>query len=161
MYLTIPEFLNRTLTRFPDRPAIRNTREKPQESNEVTFRELDQISSKLAVGLARMGITKGDKVAIMSRPRIRFAASLLAIMRLGGWVIPLDPTLTSSEVKSILDRAVVVRVHCEGSGVDGEKKGSCQAEDVMPGGYREEGILFRDRHHLNAPFDIGGDVTVA
>ena len=114
MYLTIPEFLTRTLTRFPDRLAIRNTREKPQESNEVTFRELDQISSKLAVGLARMGITKGDKVAIMSRPRIRFAASLLAIMRLGGWVIPLDPTLTSPEVKSILDRAGAVVVFAPG-----------------------------------------------
>jgi len=105
VYMTIPEFFSRTLTRFPDRIAIRNTREKPQEPQEVTYRELDQMVSKLSVGLANMGIGKRDKVAIMSRPRIRFAASLLAIARLGGWVIPVDPTLTVSEVADILDRS--------------------------------------------------------
>ncbi|MCD6495269.1 acyl--CoA ligase [Candidatus Bipolaricaulota bacterium] len=105
MYMTIPEFLDRTLTRFPDRIAIRNTKEKPQEPREVTYRELDQMASKLAVGLAKMGIMKGDRLAIMSRPRIRFAAALLAITRLGGWVIPLDPTLTPSEVADIVDRS--------------------------------------------------------
>ena len=103
--MTIPEFHARTLTRFPDRVAVRNTKEKPQEPKEVTYRELDQLTSKLTVGLARMGITKKDKVAIMSRPRIRFAASFLAITRLGAWVIPLDPTLTASEVKDIIDRS--------------------------------------------------------
>jgi len=105
VYMTIPEFFSRTLTRFPDRIAIRNTREKPQEPQEVTYRELDQMVSKLSVGLANMGIGKRDKVAIMSRPRIRFAASLLAIARLGGWVIPVDPTLTVTEVADILDRS--------------------------------------------------------
>ncbi|HHR85342.1 MAG TPA: hypothetical protein ENL23_03215, partial [Candidatus Acetothermia bacterium] len=105
MYMTIPEFLDRTLTRFPDRIAIRNTKEKPQEPREVTYRELDQMASKLAVGLVKMGIMKGDRLAIMSRPRIRFAAALLAITRLGGWVIPLDPTLTPSEVADIVDRS--------------------------------------------------------
>ncbi len=103
--MPIPEFFSHTLTRFPDRIAIRNTREKPQEPQEVTYRELDQMASNLAVGLAKRGISKRDKVAIMSRPRIRFAASLLAVTRLGGWVIPVDPTLTKSEIAGILDRS--------------------------------------------------------
>ena len=103
--MTIPEFLDRTLARFPDRIAIRNTKEKPQEPQEVTYRELDRIASQLAVGLARMGIGKRDKVAIMSRPRIRFAAAFLAVTSLGAWVIPIDPTLTASEVADILDRS--------------------------------------------------------
>ena len=88
MYMTIPQFFSRTLTRFPDRTAIRNTREKPQEPPEVTYHELDQIASNLAVGLAKMGIVKGDRVAIMSRPRIRFAASLLAIKARQGRLAP-------------------------------------------------------------------------
>ena len=54
MYMTIPEFFSHTLARFPDRIAIRNTREKPQEPQEVTYRELDQMVSELAVGLAKM-----------------------------------------------------------------------------------------------------------
>ncbi len=103
--MTILEFLFRTLTRFPGRIAIRNTKEKPQEPQEVTYRELDQMAGKLAIGLTKMGIMKGDRVAIMSRPRIRFAAAFLAITRLGGWVIPVDPTLTVSEVADILNRS--------------------------------------------------------
>jgi len=105
VYMTIPQFFSNTLSRFPDRVAVRNTRQKPQEPTEVTYRELDEMVTKLAVGLANMGITKGDKIAIMSRPRIRFATALLAITRLGGWVVPVDPTLTKAEVKDIVDRS--------------------------------------------------------
>ncbi|HEX32263.1 MAG TPA: long-chain fatty acid--CoA ligase, partial [Candidatus Acetothermia bacterium] len=95
VYMTIPEFQARTTERFPDRIAVRNTKEKPQEPREVTYSELESMTSKLATGLAKLGIRKNDKVGIMSRPRIRFAAAFLAITRLGAWVIPLDPTLTA------------------------------------------------------------------
>ncbi len=105
MYMTIPQFFSSTLSRFPDRVAVRNTRQKPQEPEEVTYRELDEMVAKLAVGLANMEIKKGDKLAIMSRPRIRFAVAFLAITRLGGWVVPVDPTLTKAEVKDIVDRS--------------------------------------------------------
>jgi long-chain acyl-CoA synthetase len=105
LLLTIPQFVSRTLKQFPDRPAIRNTRAKPQEPDEVTFRELDRLSTRLAVGLAGMGISKGDRVAIMARPRIRFAAALLAIVRLGALVVPIDPTLTATETADILKRS--------------------------------------------------------
>ena len=105
MYMTIPQFFAHTLTCFRDRIAIRNTKEKPQEPQEVTYRELGHMADKLAVGLEKMEIVKGDRVAIMSRPRIRFAAAFLAIARLGGWVIPVDPTLTVSEVADIINRS--------------------------------------------------------
>ncbi len=105
MLLTIPQFLARTLAQFPDRQIIRNTRTKPQEPDEITLRELDHLSTRLAVGLAHMGIGKGDRVAIMARPRIRFAAALLAIVRLGAWVVPIDPTLTVTETTDILTRS--------------------------------------------------------
>jgi len=110
VYMTIPEFQARTTERFPDRVAVRNTKEKPQEPREVTYSELESMTSKLATGLAKLGIRKNDKVGIMSRPRIRFAAAFLAITRLGAWVIPLDPTLTASEVKDIVDRSGVKAV---------------------------------------------------
>lgn len=105
MYMTIPQFFSSTLSRFPDRLAIRNTRQKPQETNEVTYQELDKMVTRLAVGLSNMGMKKGDRIAIMSRPRIRFAVALLASTHLGGWVIPVDPTLTEAEVKDIVDRS--------------------------------------------------------
>jgi long-chain acyl-CoA synthetase len=65
------------------------------------------MANNLAVGLAAMGIGRGDRVAIMSRPRIRFAAAIIAIARLGGWTVPIDPTLTRPEVTGILTEAEV------------------------------------------------------
>jgi len=109
-YLTIPEFFARTVARYPDLPAVGNTKPHPGEPDKVTFKELDRLSSRLAVGLAGLGIEKGDRVAIMSRPRIRFAVAALGILRLGAWMVPLDPTLTKPEAEGLIADAQVKAV---------------------------------------------------
>ena len=101
-YLTIPQYFARSVERFPDRAAVGNTKDHPGEPEKITFSELDQLSAQLAVGLASLGIKQGDRVAIMSRPRIRFAIATLAILRLGGWMVPLDPTLAKPEAEALI-----------------------------------------------------------
>jgi long-chain acyl-CoA synthetase len=133
--MTIPQFFSNTVSRFPDRVAVRNTRQKPQEPTEVTYRELHEMVTKLAIGLANMGITKGDKLAIMSRPRIRFATALLAITRLGGWVVPVDPTLTKAEVKDIIDRSGAKAVFASQDLLDRLPKEGVEVVDFDDGDY--------------------------
>jgi len=116
--LTVPEFFERSVRRVPDRPAIRNTHDKPAEPEEISYKELGELVERAASGLAGHGIGKGDRVAIMSRPRIRFAAALLAVLRLGAWVVPLDPTLTRSEIEGLLDDAQARAVFTGSDGLD-------------------------------------------
>ncbi len=101
-YLTIPEYFARSVGRFSDLPAIGNTRPHPGEPDVITFRDLDQLSARVARGLVEVGVKQGDRVAIMSRPRIRFAAALLGILRIGAWMIPLDPTLAKPEAEMLI-----------------------------------------------------------
>lgn len=151
MYLTIPRFFARTVARFPDRPAVRNTRNRPQEPHEVTYSKLDQLVRRLASGLAAMGIEKGDRVAIMSRPRIRFAAAFLAIVRLGAWVVPLDPTLTLNEAEDIITEAEVKAVFAPHHLFDRLPKGGPTLIDFNDG---PDGISFASLLREGTPPEV-------
>jgi len=102
---TIPESFRRTVNRVPERLAIRNTQPVAGEPDEIRYRELDEQSDRVAAALAMHGVRKGDRVAIQSLPRIRFAASLLGILKIGAWAVPLDPLLTVAETDGILHNA--------------------------------------------------------
>jgi long-chain acyl-CoA synthetase len=102
---TLDDLLNESCVRWPHHVAIRNAAAIPCEPQEITYAELNDVVRRLAAGLARLGVRKGDRVAIISGPRIRFAASVFAILRLGAWVVPLDPTYTCEELAALLAHA--------------------------------------------------------
>ena len=105
LYQTIPEMLRATVRRYPEHVAVRNTRDQKAEPQAMTYAELDRASSDLAAGLRRLGIRPGDRVALMSPPRTRFPVSVLGILKLGGWVVPMDPSFTREEAATILAHA--------------------------------------------------------
>lgn len=105
LYQTIPEMFRATVRQFPNHVAVRNTRDHRAEPQAMTYAELDRVSSALAGGLQGLGIRPGDRVAVMSPPRTRFPASVLGILKLGGWVVPIDPSFTQDETAAILTHA--------------------------------------------------------
>ena len=102
---TLRTLFARSVAQYPDHIAVRNTKPFVGEANEISYRALDLLSDRLAVGLQRAGVAKGDRVAILSRPRIRYAAVLLATWKAGAWIVPLDPALTREEVATLVDHA--------------------------------------------------------
>ena len=65
-----------------------------------------------ALGLADLGIGRGDRVAILSENRYEWPVADLAILGLGAVSVPIYPTLTGAQVHYILEnsqaRAIVV-----------------------------------------------------
>ena len=102
---TITEMFRGVSVRFPDHIAIRNVGEVSREPSQITYRDLANESRRVAAGLASQGVEKGDRVVIMSRPRIRFAASVFGVLQLGAWVVLLDPAFTPHEVEAIARHA--------------------------------------------------------
>ncbi|MCR4404415.1 MAG: AMP-binding protein [Candidatus Acetothermia bacterium] len=100
---TIPQFFQETAARYPDRTAIKIPREKGYD--EISYRELDLRSTRLAVALARRGIARGEKVVIFSPPRIEWAVALLGILKAGAVAVPLDAQLRAREVERIIAQA--------------------------------------------------------
>ncbi len=82
-----------TVREHADRPAVYYF------DTVLTYRELDRLSSALAVGLSRLGIGKGDRVALYLQNVPQFWIAQLAAWKLGAVVVPLNPMFKADELK--------------------------------------------------------------
>ena len=60
--LTIGALLDRTASRFPDRPAVVSR----HQSRRMTWAELSEAADRVARGLWSLGIRRGDRVGVWS-----------------------------------------------------------------------------------------------
>ncbi len=72
------------------------------ERREFTYRQLDEQVNRHAHALASLGVTKGDRVALMSGNSDRFIIAMYAVFRLGGIFVPVNPRATSHELRHLL-----------------------------------------------------------
>ena len=70
-----------------------------------TYSELDDAASRLSTGLVRLGVSPGDRVAILSESRPRWGVAFFATTRAGAIVVPMDTRQTLRELAGILDDA--------------------------------------------------------
>jgi fatty-acyl-CoA synthase len=70
-----------------------------------TYAEFEHVCRRLAAGLAGSGVTKGDRVAILSHNSHAFAAFRFALARLGAVLVPINFMLKSDEARFILHHA--------------------------------------------------------
>ena len=68
------------------------------EARQLTYREFDRETNRLAHGLAGLGIAKGGRVAIVLENCIEYPASMFAITKLGAVVVPLLVRSTKPEM---------------------------------------------------------------
>lgn len=59
----------------------------------LTYRELEQRSSRLAIHLGRLGVGRGSVVGLCSERSLDMVVGMLAIFRVGAAFLPLDPKL--------------------------------------------------------------------
>lgn len=90
------EVLRRSAARFGDKTAIIDG------DTRLTFRELDDLVTAVAAGLAERGVHPGDRVALLSRNCADFAAVAWGAARLGAILVPINFMLTADEVGFIV-----------------------------------------------------------
>ena len=66
--------------------------------NRLSYGQLNSASSHLASGLVRLGLSAGDKVALLLPNVPEFVIAYFAILKLGGCVVPLNTMLKASEI---------------------------------------------------------------
>jgi len=89
--LDFPGLLGRLAERG-DRPALSFYRGKSREGR-LTYAELVSAVEAVAGGLSgRMGLRPGDRVALLTPNRLEVPVLVLALLRLGAVVVPLNPT---------------------------------------------------------------------
>ncbi|MGX7827868.1 non-ribosomal peptide synthetase [Actinokineospora sp. 24-640] len=93
---TLPELFAERVRRHGSAQAVRSL------SENLTYRELDERAERVAGYLTAVGVRRGDRVCVISRPGPRATVALLAMARLGVCSISLEPDVPPERLRVIL-----------------------------------------------------------
>jgi len=88
----IVELLENTVRKYPDKVGFIS------EDRRLTFKEFDGTVNRIAAGLSKHGIKKGDHVALLLGTQLEFPLSFFALMKLGAMVVPLNTRFKGEEL---------------------------------------------------------------
>jgi acyl-CoA synthetase (AMP-forming)/AMP-acid ligase II len=99
--VTLGEYFERTIQKFPQKAAC-SFRDKSH-----TWGELGKIVDRLTLALIDLGISRGDKIAVLFPNRLEFIYSALALAKIGAIIVPISERLRKREILHILGHAEV------------------------------------------------------
>jgi long-chain acyl-CoA synthetase len=65
----------------------------------ITYKEMNEITDRLAAGLAEVGVKKGDRVGIFMPNTPQFVMAYFAILKAGGVVVATNPLYSPREIE--------------------------------------------------------------
>lgn len=95
--LTIPSLFRRAAEKYEDAPALY------AGEHAFTFGQLHEISDRIACGLRRLGVERGDSVAFMLKRDYRLIPTILGISKAGAAFIPVDPAYPADRISYIIN----------------------------------------------------------
>ncbi len=98
MSFPVFDILSRRAELGPDRIAI----EDIAHGKPVSYLELNLRTGRTAALLVELGVTRGDRVAVLCRNRIEFFELLFACAKLGAILAPLNWRMPGAELKPLL-----------------------------------------------------------
>ncbi|MCX6032695.1 MAG: AMP-binding protein [Chloroflexi bacterium] len=101
---TIWQAFERVVRVYPDRLAL------VVQDTRLTYRQLGERVERLAAGLHRLGLRRGEKLAIVTANGEAFIEAVFAAGRLGLVFVPINPLLRPRELRHILDDAEAAAV---------------------------------------------------
>lgn len=94
--VNLAEDLRTSARAYPDKPAIIS------KDGPIAYRDLDSRADRLAAGLHKIGIRKGDRVAFSIGNTPDFACLHFAALRAGAISVPMNPMLRAAELRPYL-----------------------------------------------------------
>ncbi|KQL36371.1 long-chain fatty acid--CoA ligase [Bacillus sp. FJAT-25509] len=93
--------------RHPDKLAL------VYQDRTYTYMEFNKVVNRFAWGLQKLGIKKGEKLALMMANSDLFVIGYCAAVKVGAVVVPINFRLVSREVEYILEQSDSVLVICD------------------------------------------------
>ena len=103
---TIDGALRATARRIPDAEALKFGQV------ELNYAQLDEAVDRAARALAGLGLTKGDRVALMSTNSHRFVIAFYASQRLGAILVPVNPSSAPQTTTPIFSPSRPTQTRC-------------------------------------------------
>ena len=104
--MNIASILERSADLFPAKAAI------IAGARQLTYRELDAAASRVANGLVKRGIMRGDRVALSCPNSLEFPIVYFGILKTGASVIPVSTLFTPREVTFLLQNSGAKAYFC-------------------------------------------------
>ncbi len=89
----MPAVLEETARKYPDLTAL------IFKDAKITFRDYNEAVDRFAAALQKLGVKKGDRVAIHLPNCPQFPIAYYAILRIGAIVVPCNPVYTAREMR--------------------------------------------------------------
>ena len=102
---TVPKLLLRNAAQYGARPAMR--RKDLGIWQTWTWAQLREEVRALAIGLRKLGLERGDAVAIIGDNRPRLYATFAAVQSVGAIAVPVYQDFVADEMSYVLDHAEV------------------------------------------------------
>jgi len=93
---TLGDLLDKAAETWPEHEAI------VYEDQRITYRQLHERVQRLAISLIRLGVQKGDKVAVLLTNLPQWAYAEYAVDKIGGVVVPLNTRYSVNELAHVL-----------------------------------------------------------
>ncbi len=103
----VPQAFDEATSRAPERAAV------VFYGRTIKYRELREATDRLACALARLGVQKGDCIALYLLNSPQFIVAYFAALKCGAVVTPISPVYTSHEVRYQLDDSGARGVICQ------------------------------------------------
>lgn len=149
---TVPQLLHISTMRFPDNLCFRAFNPDVQ----LTYTEVEAAVFRIARALVSDGFKKGDKIAVSGHNSAEWALSYFSIIKMGGIVVPLDPTLKDNEIERFISFGDV-----SGLFIDSERLERIDADGAL--GLRkysiEEDVMRMDGPECAFPVLTGEDIA--
>jgi acyl-CoA synthetase (AMP-forming)/AMP-acid ligase II len=94
--MRIEDILTLNARRFPERTLVAMGEQR------LTYREVDQRSSRLANAFTGLGLRHGDRVAVLLPNSPQIVEAMFATAKAGLVLVPINPRLTAGEIAFIL-----------------------------------------------------------
>jgi len=123
-FSTLNELFAASVERHRDHIALRlSTPQKRHSYYETSYGELGELAGSFAGVLKGLGIKKGDRVAILAKPRLEWQIALWGALHLGAVVVPIDADLTPPEIGRILEESEAQALIAAGERLSAVKRG--------------------------------------
>ena len=86
-------FLDSSAQKYPNQPCT------IFKGAKISYREMSEITDRLAAGLASLGIKKGDRVGLFIPNTPQFVMAYFAVLKIGGVIIATNPLYSAKEIE--------------------------------------------------------------
>ncbi len=93
---TVPDLLRHSAARAPDSPALLF------HGSRISYRDLDDLTTRLAFVLRRLGVAQGDRVALMLPNIPQAVIAYYGILKAGALAVPTNPLYVEREIQTQL-----------------------------------------------------------